>query len=217
MKPSKCLKCASKASITYFNGLCRSHFKDQIDSRVKQEIRTRCAIKKDDIIIANEPIMRFFLKNSLGGMPIRLVKSEKEAKRFLGNASGQPDEMFQSNRPDPIQIKIALLWTLDDEIISLLSGFFGENIESASSKTSQSCIKNEINADIVIIKPLRSAKEDELIAFSKLVKIKFKKKKRSAREEEIKKAIESMEKKHPETKYSLLKSSEEEAFSSIMS
>jgi len=56
------------------------------------------------------------------------------------------------------------------------------------------------------IKPFRTIKEDELVIFAKLNKIKFKKTKRTKREEEILKAIDKSDKKHPETKFSLLKS-----------
>lgn len=88
--------------------------------------------------------------------------------------------------------KVVSGWMLDDEVISFMMDFFGEKIAEKQ-------IPEEI-------RPLRLLKEDELIAYARLVKIRFKKKKRTAREEEMKKELERIEKKHLETKYSLLKS-----------
>lgn len=161
----KCLKCHKKA---HYNGLCRKHFMEQIEARVRKEIRAKELIKKNDVLVVKDPIAKFLIKKIMGGMPLRIVKSGKG--RFVE------------------------LWTLDDEVLCFLTEFFGESKQKKVQKDS--------------IRPFRTVKDDELLAFAKLSGVKFKKKKRTKREEEMKKALQKIEKKHPETKFSLLRSVE---------
>jgi len=151
---------------------------EQIESRVKREIREKGMINKDDVLVVNDPIIKFFVKKAVSGMPLKFAKSPGKNK----------------------DAKIVMLWTLDDEVLSFMTDLFGEETPAEGKIP---------NPEIRIIKPLRVVKEGELMAYAKLARIGFRKKKRSKREEEIKKAIEKIDEKHLETKFSLLKSIEE--------
>lgn len=180
----KCLKCSNKG---YYGSLCSKHFMENIEARIRKEMRLKELIKKDDVLVINDPICMFFIKKVMKGMPLKIIKSEKGVGKFLRDGK---------------RVKFVLPWTLDDEILSFLIDFFGEKAEGIEMKKKTDSLKEGLSE----IKPLKAIKEDELITFAKLAKVKFKKKKRTAREEEIKKAIEKIDKRHQETKFSLLRS-----------
>ncbi|MFO8015587.1 MAG: hypothetical protein R6U32_00635 [Candidatus Woesearchaeota archaeon] len=188
-RPRKCIKCPKKA---YHNNLCRKHFIQQIEARVKKEIRQKQPISRDDILIMTDPLSRHLLRKSLGGMPVRTAISGKNLSR---------EEKERSKK--------VLLWTLDDEIIDFLMFFFGERPAPQEKGKMHKDRKRENDEGAGTIRPFRQVKDDELEKYAGAAGIKFKKKKRSAREEEIKKAINRIDRKHKETRYSLLKSVEE--------
>lgn len=92
--------------------------------------------------------------------------------------------------------KTAHDWTLDDDVLDYLMVFFGK-------KSSLNPYDKEKD-----IRLFRTVKEDELLAYAKAAKVRFKKKRREAAEYGIKKAVEGLEKEHKEIKYGLLRSVE---------
>ncbi len=84
----KCLKCNNTP---YFNQLCRKHFCEQIEKRIRKEMRLTGCLSKGDIILAEDEISRYFLESIARKLPIKIVSSGKHTKK-------------------------AIPWTMDDEI-----------------------------------------------------------------------------------------------------
>src|SRR3989344_2888275 len=138
----RCLKCGNKC---YYGSLCSKHFMENIEARVRKEMRLKELIKKDDVLVIKDPICMFFIKKVMKGMPLKIIKSEKSIGKFLRDGK---------------KVKFVLPDTLDDEILSFLIDFFGEKAEGAEMKKKTEGLSE--------IKPLKAVKEDELLAFAKL-------------------------------------------------
>lgn len=179
-----CLRCGQKE---YCSGLCRNHFREHAISRIRREIKDKGLIQRGDVFVIKEPFYAYLLKEVMGGMLLDICRT-LNAKNRVKVGQGK-------------KVRILSDWSLDDELISFMMGFFGEKKDAGKAEKAAAKTK--------IIKPFRTLKEDELIMLSRIARMRLRKKKRTAREEELKRAIEKIDKDHPETRYSLLKSIEE--------
>lgn len=96
-----CLKCKRNV---FMNGFCRQHFLENIEKRVKKEIRQNNLIDKDDVLSVKDPLCVYFIKNI--NVPVKIIKSSSKSSRK--NA------------------KEILPWTMDDEILLFLNAFFSK-------------------------------------------------------------------------------------------
>ncbi|MBW2999255.1 hypothetical protein KY339_01165 [Candidatus Woesearchaeota archaeon] len=159
-----CKKCKKKA---YYNEFCKKCFCQQIEARVRKELRLKKLIQKNDVLLITSPFCEYMVKSIMKGLPLKIVKKGKHDKKVI-------------------------LWTMDDEIEYFLKNFFaGKKYIELSHHG-----KN--------IKLFLKVKHDELMAFARAKGFKLKKKKITP----ILEMIEKLEKKHPETKFSLGKSME---------
>src|SRR3989344_2675091 len=93
----KCIKCKAKVLDDF--DFCRGHFIENIERRVKKDIRQNNLIEKDETLIIKDDLSRYFLKNVIN-VPVKIVSSGKHDKEVL-------------------------LWTMDDEILVFLDALFG--------------------------------------------------------------------------------------------
>ncbi|MBU0536161.1 MAG: hypothetical protein KKE20_04300 [Nanoarchaeota archaeon] len=88
----KCVKCERKEFMSSF---CRKHFLENIEGRVKKEVRQKSLIKKNEKLDIKDGLSRHFINNVMN-MPVQ--KSNKGRK--------------------------VLMWTMDDEILRFLKEVF---------------------------------------------------------------------------------------------
>ncbi|MCX8147023.1 MAG: hypothetical protein N3D84_00990 [Candidatus Woesearchaeota archaeon] len=100
LKNIKCLKCSKNV---FLNEFCRQHFIENVEKRVKKEIRENANLKKGDVLFVNNnnsKILEYFIKN--------VIKTPVEITR---------DKKSKYN-------KEIVLWTMDDEIALFLHQLF---------------------------------------------------------------------------------------------
>ena len=91
----KCIKC--KAKVLGDFEFCRGHFIENVERRVKKDIRQNNLIEKDETIIVKDPLSRNFIEKVIN-VPVKIGKKGREA----------------------------MLWTMDDEILVFLDALFGK-------------------------------------------------------------------------------------------
>lgn len=89
----RCVKC--KANVLEDFDFCRSHFVENVERRVKKDIRQNSLIRKDETLLVKEPLSRHFLENVIN-VPVRIGKKGREI----------------------------ILWTMDNEILVFLDALF---------------------------------------------------------------------------------------------
>ncbi|MCX6707608.1 MAG: hypothetical protein NT001_05725 [Candidatus Woesearchaeota archaeon] len=97
----KCIKC--KANVLGDFDFCRSHFVENVERRVKKDIRQNNLIEKDETILVKDPLSRHFIEKVIN-VPVKIGKKGREA----------------------------MLWTMDDEILVFLDALFGRKSLRAS-------------------------------------------------------------------------------------
>ncbi len=174
----KCIKCGKKVIFKDLRA-CRSCFLEIIEKRVRKEFRLKKLIKKHDslLILDNGTYdaknLIYLVKKIIGKMPVS-IKIKK--KGYM------PGKKFKT--------KTIVPWNLDDEV-SLFLKYFFENKK----------VKHIGHYDNVI-KPLIVVRDKESKEFAKLMKFKFKDKKKN----KVNKFLDKMEKKYPGTKFGIAKS-----------
>lgn len=98
-----CLKCKSKI---FMNGFCRKHFIENIERRVKKEVRQKGLIKRNENLIVRDALSRHFISNVLN-MPVKTGKKGREV----------------------------VLWTMDDEILNYLRAMFSRKKQKKLPKS----------------------------------------------------------------------------------
>lgn len=179
----KCVKCSKKV---VFNDLrlCRACFLNIVERRVRKEFRLKKLIRKHDSLLIlddnsyDAKNLIYLVKKIIGKMPVSL-------KIIKGKYKPGTKIRFKG--------KVIVPWNLDDEV-SLFLKYFFENKK----------IKYVGHYDN-IIKPLMVITADESKEFAKLMKFKFKDKKK----DEINEFLDKMEKKYPGTKFGIKKSIEQ--------
>lgn len=174
----KCLKCSRNAEINYPNGdLCKSCFLEILTNRIKKELRKNYLFKKGEKVLVFGKLTEIFLKKAVEGLPLA-VKTDKNYTKDMF------DKKFFYD-------KIIIPWTADDE-----SELFYEEITKPRLN-----LKN-IGQNNKIIKLFKPILDEELVKAAKILKIKFKPKKRN-------KELEKIQKKFSSAKFGLVKSAEE--------
>ncbi|MBN2423225.1 hypothetical protein JXB41_08435 [Candidatus Woesearchaeota archaeon] len=188
----KCLKCNKKSCIKIStNYFCKNCFTEVIQKRIRKELRITRVIKKNDKILIiddgsyNSKNSVYLLKGTLKNLPceISIKKSHyKIGKKIKTNAN-----------------KIIIPWNLDDECEYFLYCFF-------NNKKPKYLGHYKLDKKLYI-KLLLNVTDSESRKFADIKKFKYKKQKKE--KSLINECLDVLEKEHPETKYSLLRSIEE--------
>ena len=91
----KCIKC--KAKILGDFEFCKSHFVENVEKRVKKDIRQNNLIEKDEVLLVKDPLSRHFIEKVIN-VPVKIGKKGREAMQ----------------------------WTMDDEILLFLDALFSK-------------------------------------------------------------------------------------------
>jgi len=196
----KCKKARAEVKLPYLGlGLCKGCFCKLIEKRVKKEIRSKKLINEKEKILLldnnskeakiSEHIIRVAYNNR-----VDLLKVKVNALK-IGFLSKEVKKAIEKNKIKQVIIP----WNLDDEII-----YFTENM---FNKEDFKFLDHFIQNKILFIKLLRNVLESECFLFAKCRKFKFKDKPEKDRQKKaIKSMLDKIDKKHSETKFSLLKS-----------
>jgi len=178
----KCVKCGKNKVVFKDLRACRSCFLNIIEKRVRKEFRLKELVKKhDSLVILDDDTydaknLIYLVKKIIGKMPVDL--KIRKGKFKIGKK---------------FKTKTIVPWNLDDEV-SLFLEYFFENKK----------VKHIGHYDN-IVKPLVVVRDEESKAFAKIMKFKFKEKKKNSIEE----FLDKMEKKYPGTKFGIKKSVEQ--------
>ncbi len=190
-----CFKCKKKAAsirLGHVPGrLCDGCFLKLIEKRVRKEVRLRKLFsRKDHILILNDKtkeslVSQYLLRSILKHLPVTFLVFEVE-NRF--NISEK--KLKTIVKTDAVN-KIVLPWSLEDEVEYFLSKMFGK-------------LEFEKPKKPLRIKLLRNVSDKEIEIFAKIKGFKYKKSK--PYNKDIREMLNKLEKKHPEIKFSVLKS-----------
>ena len=199
----KCNRAKAEIKLPYLGlRLCKSCFCRLIERRVKKEIRSKKLInEKEKILLLDNNskearISEHIIKAAYNNRVDLLKVSVNELK--IGFLSREVKESIKKNKIKQIIIP----WNLDHEII-----YFTENL---FNKGDFKYMGHFMQNKIYYIKLLRNVLESECLLFAKCRKFKVKKKiQKDKNRREIKNMLDKINKKHAETKFSLLKSIEQ--------
>ena len=198
----KCNKAKAEIKLPYLGlRLCKSCFCKLIERRVKKEIRSKELINEKEKILLldnnskeakiSEHILNTAYNNRLNMIIVKVNHFK------LGYLDKKTKEIIKKNKIKQVIIP----WNLDNEII-----YFTENL---FNKGNFKFLGNFKQNKISCIKLLRNVLESECLLFAKCKKFKFKEKpKKDKQRKDIKNMLDKIDKKHSETKFSLLKSIE---------
>lgn len=196
----KCNKAKAEIKLPYLSlRLCKACFCRLIEKRVKKEIRSKELINEKEKILlldnnSKESRISEHILNTAYNNRLNLIKV-KVSKFETGFVNKKVKKVIKKNKIKQVVIP----WNLDDEII-----YFTENL---FSKGNFNYIGHFTQDEIFYIKLLRNVLESECLLFAKCKKFKFKKRiKKDKNRREIKNMLDKIDKKHSETKFSLLKS-----------
>jgi len=196
----KCKKAKGEIKLHYLGlRLCKTCFCKLIERRVKKEIRSKNLINEKEKILlldnySKEARISEHILNTTYNNRLNLIKVKVNNFK-LGSLNKKTKEIIKKNKIKQVIIP----WNLDDEII-----YFTENL---FNKGNFNFLGNFKQNKIFHIKLLRNVLESECLLFAKCRKFKFKEKpKKDKQRKDIKKMLDKIDKKHAETKFSLLKS-----------
>ena len=180
----QCKKCNKEpaTNLPHLGPLCREHFCEIVESRIRKNIRISYSFDKNDRILTTEPLTEHLVKKIIGSMPAKVINKNINIEKILK----KDKKTFDFIKKNKIN-KIVIPWTADDECCLFLEFFF----------YSKKIVK------VPYVKMFLTATDDEIGLFSKLNKIEWKKNKK---DEKISRFIDELDKSYPQTKFSLLKS-----------
>jgi len=196
----KCNRAKAEIKLPYLSlRLCKSCFCRLIERRVKKEIRSKELInEKEKILLLDNNskearISKHIIRTTYNDRMDLLKVKVSEFK--IGFLSKEVKKAIEKNKIKQIIIP----WSLDDEII-----YFTENLfKKGDFKFLGHFKQNKIS----YIKLLRNVLESECFLFAKCRKFKFKDRpEKDKQKKAIKNMLDKIDKKHSETKFSLLKS-----------
>lgn len=183
-----CTRCNKKSETDFrhLGNLCRKCFFWIIEKRVKKVLK-ESKIKKNDKILLLDSLSEYFFKRIMK-MPLTVIKKSKNffnIKEFDESIFGNKKlkEFIKTNKIK----KTIIPRNLDNEIVPLLKKHFKNS---------------KIKENKKFVKLFKNILEDELILFSKLKRIPYKKMKKN----DEKDFLDKIEKRYPGTKFSFLKS-----------
>ncbi|MBU4284460.1 MAG: hypothetical protein KJ968_05095 [Nanoarchaeota archaeon] len=196
----KCNRTKAEIKLPYLGlRLCKACFCRLIEKRVKKEIRSKKLINEKEKILLldnnskeakiSEHIIKVAYNNRVDLLKVKI----NELK--IGFLSKEVKGSIKKNKIKQVIIP----WDLDDEII-----YFTENLfKKGDFKFLGHFKQNKIS----YIKLLRNVLDSECLLFAKCRKFKFKDRpEKDKQRKDIKKMLDKIDKKHAETKFSLLKS-----------
>ncbi len=196
----KCSKAKAEIKLPYLGlRLCKACLCRLIEKRVKKEIRSRELINEKEKILlldnnSKESKISECILNIAYNNRLNLIKA-KVTDFKLGSLGKKTKEIIKKNRIKQVIIP----WNLDDEII-----YFTENL---FNKGDFKFLCHFTQDKILFIKLLRNVLESECLLFAKCRKFKLKDRPEKDKQRRgIKKMLDKINKKHAETKFSLLKS-----------
>ena len=196
----KCKKAKGEIKLPYLGlRLCKTCFCKLIERRVKKEIRSKNLINEKEKILlldnnSKEARISEHILNTTYNNRLNLIKVKVNNFK-LGSLGNKTKETIKDNKIKQVIIP----WNLDDEIIYFTEILF--------NKGNFKFLGNFKQNKIFHIKLLRNVLESECLLFAKCRKFKFKEKpKKDKQRKDIKKMLDKIDKKHAETKFSLLKS-----------
>ncbi len=198
----KCKQAKGEIKLPYLGlRLCKACFCKLIERRVKKEIRSKNLInEKEKILLLDNntkeaKISEHIIKTAYDNRVELLKVKVNELK--IGSLSNKTKEIIKKNKIKQVIIP----WNLDDEII-----YFSGNLFNKGNFNYLGHFKQN---KTLYIKLLRNVLESECLLFAKCRKFRFKKKtEEDKHKKEIKNMLDKIDKKHAETKFSLLKSIE---------
>ncbi len=196
----KCNRAKAEIKLPYLGlRLCKGCFCKLIERRVKKEIRSKKLInEKEKVLLLDNNskearISEHIIKTAYNHR-VELLKVKVNLLK-IGFLSREVKEIIKKNKIKQVIIP----WNLDDEII-----YFSENLFNKGNFNYLSHFKQNKTS---YIKLLRNVLESECLLFARYRKFKFKKKtEKDKQRKDIKKMLDKINKKHAETKFSLLKS-----------
>jgi len=196
----KCKKAKGEIKLPYLGLiLCKGCFCKLIKRRVKKEIRLKNLINEKEKILlldnnSKEARISEHILNTTYNNRLNLIKV-KVSDFKLGFLNNKIKEIIKKNKIKQVIIP----WNLENEII-----YFTENL---FNKGDFKYIGHFTQNKISYIKLLRNILESECLLFAKCKKFKFKDKlEKDKQRKDIKNMLDKINKKHAETKFSLLKS-----------
>jgi len=196
----KCKKAKGEIKLPYLGlRLCKTCFCKLIERRVKKEVRSKNLINEKEKILlldnnSKEARISEHILNTTYNNRLNLIKVKVNNFK-LGSLNKKTKEIIKKNKIKQVIIP----WNLDDEIIYFTEILF--------NKGNFKFLGNFKQNKIFHIKLLRNVLESECLLFAKCRKFKFKEKpKKDKQRKDIKKMLDKIDKKHAETKFSLLKS-----------
>ena len=196
----KCNKAKGEIKLPYLGlKLCKACFCRLIEKRVKKEIRSKKLINEKEKILLldnnskeakiSEHIIRVAYNNR-----VDLLKVKVNALK-IGHLSEKTKKIIKKNKIKQVLIP----WSLDDEII-----YFTENLVKRGDFK---FLGNFTQDKVFYIKFLINILESECLLFAKCKKFKFRDEQEKEKQKKaIKNMLDKIDKKHAETKFSLLKS-----------
>lgn len=183
MTPDKCQKCGRKSSVNlrHIGPMCRCCFLEVIEKRVRKELRTGKLIRKNDRILFIDNGSKEF---KVGYALLTSIIKDLPVKISIKKSKSIAASSALSKKYD----KIIAPWSLEDEDEQFLDFLFSRK------KPKQMC-RNAV-------KLLMNISEDEISAFAAIKGFKFREKPKSA----VRKILDSLEKRYPGYKFSLLNS-----------
>jgi len=182
---SRCNKKPVKARFPGTEPLCENCFCRQIELRIRKYIRLNEVFKKDDNILIFDKLSLFLVKRIIKGLPTKIFL-KKEFIDLIAN--NKKDKKLENFIKDNKINKVVVPWTLDNEICSFLEEIFFDN-------------KNKID----YIKLFTNVRKEEIRLFAKFRNIKFV---GIETNDKLTELLDSLEKKYPDVKFGLRKSTE---------
>ncbi len=179
MKIMLCLKCQKKESNpeTHLSSLCNGCFLEQIEKRVRKELRKSNWIRKNDkvLLIINENkesfVTEYLFNSILKNFPINV---EKEKTETIASKLDRYD-------------RIVIPWNMDDEATLFLNEIFeNESYDNVPDK---------------VVKLLRNVSDKEVGLFAKLKGFPVEEPIKT----NLERAMDKLEKKYPGSKFALIK------------
>ncbi len=205
----KCHKSKLEIKLPYLGtGLCSNCFCRLISKRVKKYVVSRDLITRDDTVVFfdHKSIYSKISKEMLGMLYCRKLIIHKPKKKEISAIASEIKNIKELSFP----VKVVIPWCLDDEASYFLSSVFKSrglcfigNPEIGSGKRK-----------IRVVKLLRPVLREECILFAKAKGIKVDKRNTAPYfngiyEPDSAAMLDKIDKKHYETKFSLLKSIDE--------
>ena len=199
----KCKKAKGEIKLPYLGlKLCKGCFCKLIERRVKKEIRSKELINEKEKILlldnnSKEARISEHILNATYNNRLNLIKVKVNNFK-LGCLDRKIEGFIKKNKIKQVIIP----WNLDNEII-----YFTENL---FKRGDFKFLGNFRQNKIFYIKLLRNILESECLLFARCKKFKFKEKPEEDKQrKDIKNMLNRINKKHAETKFSLLKSIEQ--------